>query len=780
MRDIVRAKRLLFLMIVLPIIVMGLLIGSALTILRQVNANIDTIYDDRMVCMQQLKRVNDAYAVYIIDAVNRAHAGTIPISASEAIIRRALQDAALNWHAYKKTQMTQQETILVAQTGQYLAAANQRIQQLLQALPGVRARAALAAFDGPLYQVVDPITRQMDQLVRLQLDVANRNRQQAYTLYDDMRFWFVLIGVLSGTILFGIGYAASRLVQALQRAKDTVTALQQQMSSLLQNIPQTLWSVEIPGNRMLYVSPASSQAHALDLDRDMPYMGWTSAAHQDRVEQAWQSALQGERAEIEDLVTVSNGDQRWLRRVFHPYRNSAGQVVRIDGVMEDVTEIKTARDRLQHLASTDTLTGLPNRMLWHDRASQAIARARREHGRVALMLLDLNHFKVINDTLGHAAGDAVLWQVAQRLRSILRESDTLARLGGDEFAILLPDIGTGKANVGHVVKQVLACFTEPLHDGDNALYVSTSVGLALFPDHGEDADTLLRCADVAMYAAKHRNAGYLFYDAQSDTNTAQRLQLSGDLRHAIGRGELLLYFQPKMCLASQRIVGVEALLRWQHPQQGLMLPMQFLPIAEQAGLINAITDWVIHSAITQIKHWQHDERMRPLAINVSPATFHSLKLFERVAAALDSAGVSGQFLQIEIIENVLMSDFVYGQKLLQKLSDLRVSIAIDDFGTGYSSLAYLRKLPIDILKIDQSFVREMISDENDATIVRSIIDLGHNLGFKVVAEGVEQRQTLDALTRLGCDFAQGYHISNPLPADALGRWVASGGYAGTH
>ena len=770
-----RASRLLSGLIILPIIVMALLIVSALAILRQVNANITTIYDDRMVSIQQLKRVNDAYAIYIIDAVNRAHAGTIPVSQALTIMRRAQQIAALNWQAYKKTQITPQEEVLTVEAERRMAKAEGQIQRVAQVMQGGGDRAKLAAFDGPLYTVIDPITAQIDRLVELQLEVANQNRQQAYTLYEDMRFWFVLVGLASGVILFGMGYAISRLIQALQRANDTATALQQQMDSVLTNIPQMLWAVEIPSKRILYVSPASLYGDGRNMNGggEMPCMGWTSADDQEQVAQAWQRALNGEQAEVETCMGTLHGVQRWLHRAFHPYRDDAGRVVRIDGVMEDITELKAARDRLQSIATTDALTGLPNRVLWNDRVTQAIATARREQGQLALMLLDLNHFKVINDTLGHAAGDAVLRQVAQRLKSILRETDTLARLGGDEFAVLLPDIGSGQANAEHVARQVLECFAEPLHDAGNEFYVSTSIGIALFPGNGEDADALLRHADVAMYAAKHSNAGYLFYDSQTDTNTSQRLQLSGDLRHAIQRGELALYFQPKMCLTSRRITGVEALIRWRHPQYGLLLPANFIPLAEQTGLISTITDWVLDSAMAQIKRWQSNNVMLPVAVNISPVAFRSPKLVERIARALDAAGLSGDMLELEITENVLMPGFINGQYLLHKLNDLNVSIAIDDFGTGYSSLAYLKQLPIDTIKIDQSFVRDMATDKNGAAIVRSTIDLGHALGFKVVAEGVENGQTLDALAQLGCDFVQGYHICDPLPADTLARWMTA-------
>ncbi|MDO9372704.1 MAG: EAL domain-containing protein [Gammaproteobacteria bacterium] len=572
-----------------------------------------------------------------------------------------------------------------------------------------------------------------------------------------------------GLMLEGYWDAAAEL---LLHERNKVREMQSRVSSLLANIPQVLWSVDVATNQPLYISPHTQKVCAMDIEMPIPCLNWTVPDDRQIVELAWQQALLGKQVEVESRIRAPEGGERWFRRLFRPFLDSAGRVVRIDGVMEDVSDSKEAREHLRRLATTDVLTGLPNRTLWYDRVSQAIAAARREPGRhVVLMILDLNHFKIINDTLGHSTGDEILHLVAQRLKAVLRESDTLARLGGDEFAILLPNAVHGRADAERVAGQVIRCFAEPVHYGDNEFYLGAAIGIALFPDDGEDTDTLVRRADVAMYAAKQSNTGFLFYDAKADTNTAQRLQMSSDLRHALTRGEFELYFQPKVDLVSRRIVGVEALIRWHHPEQGLVPPALFLPVAEQTGLINAISDWVILSAVAQIKHWQRSDRELPVAINLSTRTFQSPKLVERIAEILTAAQVPGRLLEIEITENVLMTDFERGYRLVHELHELGLSIAIDDFGTGYSSLAYLKKLPIDTLKIDKSFVLDMATDENDAAIVRSTIELGHNLGFKVVAEGIEHSHVLEMLTRLGCDFAQGYHISHPLPAPELERWM---------
>ncbi|MFP5344431.1 MAG: putative bifunctional diguanylate cyclase/phosphodiesterase [Gammaproteobacteria bacterium] len=564
---------------------------------------------------------------------------------------------------------------------------------------------------------------------------------------------------------------------ALHQEKDRVDELQSQVQSMLQNIPQLLWSVDVVNNRLLYVSPTSRQICPIAAEMPIPCLGWTAPADRELVERAWQRALKGERVEVESRLRAPGGGERWFSRVFHPFLNAQGKVVRVDGVMEDISDSKETREQLRRLATTDTLTGLPNRMLWYDRVTQAIAAARRERGRqVAVMILDLNHFKIINDTLGHPDGDEILYAIAQRLRTALREADTLARLGGDEFAILLPDVKNGAQDAGKVAENILACFSEPLWHEDNEIYLGAAIGIALYPEHGRDVDTLVRRADIAMYGAKGSHTGHLFYNAEADTNTAQRLQLSSSLRHALQRGELELYYQPKVHFKSGRVQGVEALLRWRHPQMGLLEPDQFLPIAEQTGLINSITEWVLKNAAAQVQTWRADDIELPIAVNVSPRTFQSPRFVEMLRNALSEYSGNEALLEMEITENVLMADIARAQEILGKLSAMGVAISIDDFGTGYSSLAYLKQLPIDTLKIDKSFVLDMARNENDAIIVRSTIDLGHNLGFEVVAEGVETAEAMDLLESLGCDYIQGYHIGRPMPATELRAWLAAGNW----
>jgi diguanylate cyclase (GGDEF)-like protein len=470
-------------------------------------------------------------------------------------------------------------------------------------------------------------------------------------------------------------------------------------------------------------------------------------------------------AEVENRIYGPDNSVRWFRRVFYPYRNEAGNVIRIDGLMEDITLTKATLERLNILATTDGLTGLTNRTLFHDRFAQSLTVANRENdSHVVLLIMDLDHFKEINDTLGHQAGDHVLVEMSRRLKSILRDSDTIARLGGDEFGILLPHVNDGPAAANFVSEKIKQVLSSPCYYNHNELFVGASIGVAIYPDHGSDVSTLMSRADVAMYQNKKSEDDHTFYDRNHDSSAQHDLHLSSDLRYALDRDELVLQYQPKIALDRNSIAGAEALVRWKHPNNGIVSPDHFLPLAERSGLIVQITDWVITSALQQCKSWQQQGYDIPVAVNVSARVLRDAKFGERVENILERIAVTGELLEIEITENALISDIEEISPLLDRLSKLGISIAIDDFGTGYSSLSYLKTLPLDTLKIDKSFTLHMVEDENDAVIVRSTIDLAHNLGLKVVAEGVENRETIDNLLRLGCNMVQGYYFSKPCTA----------------
>ena len=426
--------------------------------------------------------------------------------------------------------------------------------------------------------------------------------------------------------------------------------------------------------------------------------------------------------------------------------------------------------QILRLAYRDALTDLPNRALFHDRLKIALERARRSRSMVTVMLMDLNRFKFINDALGHQAGDQVLKLVAERLSGLLRKGDTTARLGGDEFAMLLADTTVEEA--AQVVHKILAALEAPIMVGELAVDVTVSIGVAAYPLHGQDGETLLRRSDTAMYAAKRANSGHAIYDPERDDHSGAELSLLGDLRRAIDRNELHLAYQPKIEIGSGRVAGVECLLRWIHPVRGPVAPVEFIPFCEQTGFIKAITRWVIEAAVTQCGAWRDRGIALRIAVNISAQDLLNPKLPDMVSEALARHRVPVELLSMEITESGVMQEPARAIELLGRLHALGVTLSIDDFGTGYSSLSYVKRLPVHELKIDRSFTRNIVGDLRDRAIVLSTIELGHNLGLTVVAEGVEDTASLEMLHKLGCDYAQGYAIARPLDAHALLQWLA--------
>ncbi len=437
--------------------------------------------------------------------------------------------------------------------------------------------------------------------------------------------------------------------------------------------------------------------------------------------------------------------------------------------VEDVTEHRRAEERLRRQAWYDALTDLPNRALLHERIATALGDAPDASRPLALLLLNLDHCKEINDAFGHERGDALLRQAADRLRDVVRADDTVARLGGDEFAVLLP--GADAAGAARVADAIRTALDAPLQVEGQALRVGASVGIALAPAHGTDATTLLRRVDMAMDAAKRGRLGHALYEPAQDQHSPERLALIVALRDAIERGALTLHYQPQVDLASGHVCSVEALVRWPHPVHGLIPPDRFIPLAERTGLIAPLTNWVLGEAIRQSREWQRAGLLLGVSVNLSMWNLHDPALPDHVAALLHAHGLSPAWLRLELTESALMADTDRAMDVLARLATLGVHLAVDDFGSGYSSLAYLKKLPVDELKIDKGFVREMATDETDGAIVASTVALGHALGLRVVAEGIEDRATWDLLTGMGCDVAQGYHLSRPLPPDALVRWL---------
>jgi diguanylate cyclase (GGDEF)-like protein/PAS domain S-box-containing protein len=441
----------------------------------------------------------------------------------------------------------------------------------------------------------------------------------------------------------------------------------------------------------------------------------------------------------------------------------------------DITERKYHEEQLRHLATHDELTGLANRTLLLDRLEQTMHYARRSGRLVAVMLLDLDRFKVVNDSLGHAFGDMLLCSVAQRLKQSVREADTVARLGGDEFVILLAEVAEVE-DAGLVAAKILRLLAEPHRLDDREITLTASLGVSLFPRDSDDGPTLIRNADTAMYRAKRNESStFVFYSPEMNQRIRETLELEGALRQALEREEFCLHYQPKVDLASGRVIGCEALVRWHHPQRGMVSPADFIPLAEETGLIVPLGTWVLKEACRQAKAWQTEGLPSPsVAVNLSARQFRTGNLPRLLQEILQDTHLNPDLLELELTESMVMDDPAAAERTMFSLKDLGVKLSLDDFGTGYSSLNYLRWFPVDSLKIDRSFIRDVATDPSGASVVTSVIDIAHNLGLTAVAEGVETREQLAFLTGCGCDILQGYLFSKPLPPEEFTNLLREG------
>ncbi len=507
---------------------------------------------------------------------------------------------------------------------------------------------------------------------------------------------------------------------------------------------------------------------------------FTAFTHADDIATDWalyqDSFAEGPGAHsLEKRLLRKDGHIVWVSVARTLMPDNQGDTPLMLDIVQDITARRLAEESLRHQALHDSLTDLPNRALLHLRMAEAFKAAPETRHSLALLLLDLDQFKEINDAFGHHRGDALLVKVAARLRGVVREGDTVARMSGDEFAVLLP--GADEEEVVRVVDAIRTALDVPLSLDGQLLRVTSSIGIALAPAHGTDGSTVLRRADIAMYAAKRGRLGHAFYEPAQDQHSQESLTRIAELREAIERGTLVLHYQPQVDLAGGQVCGAEALVRWNHPFHGLIPPDQFIPLAEQTGLIAPLTDWVLGEAIRQCKEWQRVGILLGVSVNLSMWNLRDPALPDRIARLLQARKLSPAWLRLELTESALMADTACTVDVLARLSALGLQLAVDDFGAGYSSLAYLKKLPVAELKIDRSFVREMATDTTDAAIVASTVTLGHALGLRVVAEGIEDRATWDLLAGIGCDVAQGYYIARPLPPDALVRWLRESPWA---
>ncbi|MEO7742272.1 MAG: EAL domain-containing protein [Usitatibacter sp.] len=576
----------------------------------------------------------------------------------------------------------------------------------------------------------------------------------------------------------------ARDITLRKRAEQQMARAKERLDLALASSNLALWDWDLASGKVYFNESWSmlmGQAPRESVFPGEEVVLWAHPAERKVFRAALGNTAKGVSEEFDCEYRVANAAGEWIwvhSRGKVTQRDPAGRALRMTGTSTNVSKRKRAEERAEYLATRDALTGLPNRVLLHDRLEQAVANAARHHTGFGFMFIDLDRFKTINDSLGHHVGDQLLKGVASRLGACVRASDTVARLGGDEFAVILENLrDDDDEGAQQVAQKMIAAMASPMLIEGQPLTTSCSIGIGLYPTDGRDSATLMKNADVAMYYAKEKGRNnYQFFSAEMNSRAQERLSVESYLRLALKRGELVLHYQPRMTLAGE-LVGVEALVRWQHPRRGLLLPAKFIDVAEDSGLIVPIGEWVLRNACAQIQVWQ--KRVKPdlrMSVNMAVAQLaDGERLLAVVASAIADTGIAPSCLELELTESHLMRDIEDKAAILQRLGDLGVGIAIDDFGTGYSSLSYLKRLPVDTIKIDSSFVRDMESDRNDEAIIRAILAMAHSLKLSAVAEGVETAAQFEALRRLGCDEYQGFFESPALPAaDFEKRYGARG------
>jgi diguanylate cyclase (GGDEF)-like protein/PAS domain S-box-containing protein len=603
------------------------------------------------------------------------------------------------------------------------------------------------------------------------------NLEDHMTLADGSLHWY-LINKLPFRDQRGKIIGVLGTIEDISERKRAELTLQLRGRALEASVNAIVITAHAPEGELIeYANPAFARlfGHPADSVTGQRLETLLGQAAHDEQRQALAAAMQS-RQEVTLLLRTRHRDgaELWTQLHVAPVRAAGGEVGHHVCVLTDMTTTIDYQAQLEHQANHDALTGLPNRALLGDRMAQAINYAQRYGHGLWLLFIDLDNFKLVNDSQGHQAGDELLCAVAGRLRDCVGDGDTVARLGGDEFLLLLTDTGD------HPLSGVLQCVQDavaaPVQLDGLSFTVTCSVGVSVYPADGVEPQQLLKHADIAMYRAKEAGRNQVqFYETAMHSRIAERAMIEAELRHALPRKELSLVYQPKVDLRSGAMVGMEALLRWQHPTLGMVSPARFIGVAEETGLIVAIGRWVLRAACAQNKAWQ-DAGLTPLrvAVNLSARQFRDPALAEEIHAALGDSGLAAQYLELELTESLMMHDVDEAVAVVDNLKSLGIALSIDDFGTGYSSLAYLKQFPVDYLKIDQSFVREMLSEPKVAAIVRSVIALGHSLGFRIIAEGVETEAELDYLRQHQCDEMQGYYFSRPLAPAAFAELLASG------
>jgi diguanylate cyclase (GGDEF)-like protein/PAS domain S-box-containing protein len=568
--------------------------------------------------------------------------------------------------------------------------------------------------------------------------------------------------------------AMAREITAQKAAERALRDSEEKFRQLAENVSEVFWIASPDLTKYLYISPVFElvfgfERSAVESDREC---WWSAVVEEDRQLLRQAVAAGAEQGfDVEYRISRPDGSVRWLHEQAFPVRNEQGVVYRLAGLTADITDRKNLEQLLLRLAHYDPLTGLPNRLLL-DRLQQGLAIARRNDHALAVLMLDVDRFKLVNDSFGHAAGDELVRQMGERLSACVRAGDTVARLGGDEFAVLLNGLAAGR-DAETACQKILEAFAEPFAIAGREVFVTPSIGITVCPDDGCSAEDLMRNADTAMYRAKELG-GNSFQFFRSDLNrcSEERVQLETDLRRALGRSEFVLHYQPRVRASNSELTVVEALIRWNHPERGMVQPGAFIPLLEETGMIIDVGEWVLQTACAEAHRWRAQGYDAVVAVNISPRQFHSGRLEAVVRRALESTGLPGECLELELTESYLMQDAARAEETLRSLKAHGVRLAVDDFGTGYSSMMYLKQFPLDALKIDRSFVRDIATDPDDAQIVRAIIDMAHGLRLQVIAEGVETAAQYDFLAAHGCDELQGFFIARPMAPEALDALLA--------
>jgi len=569
-------------------------------------------------------------------------------------------------------------------------------------------------------------------------------------------------------------------VEHLRRERDEIKRREEEnlrkLSQAVEQSPGTVIIADLAGN-IEYVNRKFTETTGYDpeamLGKNLRQL-MSDRTTDEQYRDLWRALSAGQEWRGELLGRKKSGELFWEDACFSPIKSAAGEVTHYLASKEDISVRKEYEQRLLHQANYDHLTDLPNRLLALDRLEQALAHASRKDCLVGVLYVDLDQFKIVNDTVGHATGDRLLIAAAQRLRGCVRAEDTVARLGGDEFLVVLPDLAMAE-HTETVAHHILEAFTKPFLINQHEFFVSASIGITVYPNDSLDPQVLLRNADVAMYLAKEagRNT-YRFFSPEISAKTRRRAAVETQLRHALERDELSLYFQPLIDIGTEQVVGAEALIRWHNQALGWVTPDEFIPLAEEMGLIVPIGEWVLETACRRMSAWHRS--INPslfVAVNVASQQFRDRRFLQNLQQILRQTGFPPQHLELEITERVLMDDVPATTQVLQTIKDMGLRLSIDDFGTGYSSLSYLKRFPVDTLKIDRAFVTDVTSDPEDASLTRAIIAMGRSLGLQLIGEGVEQGDQLAFLRDEGCGLAQGYYFSRPLPAEQFEAYLAS-------